>query len=242
MINNKSVLGIIPARGKSKGLSRKNIVSLGRKPLIAWIIKAALKSKFIDKVIVSTDDKKIADVAKNYRAEVPFIRPSKLATDNSKTFPVIKHAINFLKSKKQNFDYVVLLEPTSPLTTNKDIDEALERLVRQRKIADAIVSVSRIEHYHPSFNVRVNRKGLISPYRGTKFQDFRRQEIEDLYFFDGSLYISALNALLKKKGFLHSRTLSYKVPKWKALEIDDFVDLLYAEKTIASLKKIKRKN
>ena len=139
MINNKSVLGIIPARGKSKGLSRKNIVSLGRKPLIAWIIKAALKSKFIDKVIVSTDDKKIADVAKNYRAEVPFIRPSKLATDNSKTFPVIKHAINFLKSKKQNFDYVVLLEPTSPLTTNKDIDEALERLVRQRKIADAIV-------------------------------------------------------------------------------------------------------
>ena len=90
--------------------------------------------------------------------------------------------------------------------------------------------------------VSVNRKGLISPYRGTKFQGFRRQEIEDLYFFDGSLYISALNTLLKKKGFLHNRTLSYKVPKWKALEIDDFVDLLYAEKTIASLKKIKRKN
>ena len=240
MINNKSVLAIIPARGNSKGLPRKNVISLAGKPLIAWIIIAATKSKFIDKIIVSTDSKKIAKVARAYRAEVPFIRPSKFATDKSKTFPVIKHAINFLKLKNKNFDYVVLLEPTSPLTTNQDIDIALKTLVKKRKIADSIVGVSKLEHCHPSFNVRINNKGLISPCEGNKFRGLRRQEIKKLYFFEGSLYISALSVLLKKKSFLHNRTLSYKVPKWKALEIDDFVDFLYAEKTILNLKKLKK--
>ena len=229
MINGKSILCVIPAREGSKGLPGKNTKELCGKPLVSWPIEAAKKSTLIDKIVVSTDSKIISKIAQCYGASVPFIRPDKLAQDTSTTFAVIEHAISFFKKQKQKFDYIICLEPTSPLTTDRDIDEALNMLEENRNIADSIVGVSKVENAHPVFDARINKQGLISPYQGNKFKFYRRQDIEELYYFDGSLYISDTNVFLEEKSFYHNKTLAYKVPKWKAIEIDDIADFIYAE-------------
>ena len=199
MINGKSVLAIIPARGGSKGLPGKNILPLAGKPLIAWSIEAAFGSKILDKCIVSTDNNEIAKVAKKYGCEVPFIRPERLATDESTTMDVLEHSIRFFNEQSIEFDYIVLLEPTSPLRDSNDIDTAIKLLNENRKQADSIVGVSKVESTHPVFDVRINNDGLIYPYVGGAFKMFRRQDIEELYFFEGSVYVSDIQILLKEK-------------------------------------------
>ena len=240
MINGKSTLAIIPARGGSKGLPDKNILSLADKPLIVWSIEAARKSKYIDKCIVSTDDDKISDIVKNFDGEIPFKRPAHLATDESRTFDVLEHGINFFKNQSVEFDYLVLLEPTSPLRDSNDIDEAIMTLHEKRNIADSIVGVSKVEATHPAFDLSINKAGLIRPYMGESFKMLRRQEIEELYFFEGSVYVSDIQVLLKEKGFYHDRTLPFVVPRWKSLEIDEIIDLLTAETVIKNLSLIKK--
>ena len=232
MIEGNKVLALIPARGGSKGLPGKNIKDLCGMPLLAWPIRAAKESNYIDQVIVSTENKNYADIARSYGASVPFIRPAKLAKDDSTTYLVVEHALNYLKSQNEMYDYMVLLEPTSPLTTSKDIDEALKLLISKRNLADSVVGVSKVEATHPVFDVRINDKGLIEPYATENFSTFRRQEIEDLYHFEGSLYISDTKILLKEKTFYHERTLPYIVPRWKSLEIDEMVDMITAEALI----------
>ena len=124
----------------------------------------------------------------------------------------------------------MLLEPTSPLTESTDIDRALETLDSKRDIADSIVGVCRVEAAHPLFDVRVNAVGLIEPYvPGAFARPIRRQELDSLYFFEGSLYISKVPVLLNKRGFLHERTLPYIVPRWKSIEIDEIVDFICVE-------------
>ena len=240
MINGKSVLAIIPARGGSKGLPRKNILSLSDKPLIVWSIEAARESKYIDKCIVSTDDDKIANIVKEFGGDVPFKRPAHLAMDESTTFAVLEHGINFFKNQSVEFDYLVLLEPTSPLRDSNDIDEAIMILHEKRNIADSIVGVSKVEAMHPAFDVSINKAGLIQPYIGESFKVLRRQEIEELYFFEGSVYVSDIQVLLKEKGFYHDRTLPFVVPRWKSLEIDEIIDLLTAETVLKNLSLIKK--
>ena len=234
MINGKSVLALIPARGGSKGLSGKNILPLAGKPLISWSIETAHGSKYIDKCIVSTDDKDIADVAKSYKCEIPFMRPKELSLDEAPSFPVMAHAVEFFKKNNLHFDYFILLEPTSPLRDTKDIDCALEKLNSNKDIADSIVGVSKVESTHPVFDVRINNAGLIEPYVGKKFKSFRRQDIEPLYFKEGSIYVSDTKVLLNKKNFYHDRTLPYIVPRWKSLEIDEMVDLIIAESLMSN--------
>ena len=136
MINGKSVLAVIPARGGSKGLPRKNISKLADKPLIAWTIESANGSKYIDRSIVSTDDQEIADTALKYNGMVPFLRPSKLATDDAKTNDVLFHIIEVIEEK---YDILILLQPTSPLRNSADIDKALELM--EQKEADSLVSM-----------------------------------------------------------------------------------------------------
>lgn len=230
MINGKSVLAIIPARGGSKGLPRKNILLLAGLPLLGWPVKASRGSKYIDRIIVSTEDKEIAKIAQKQGAEVPFLRPSELAQDTSTTFSVLEHAIEYLKKEGCIYEYCLLLEPTSPLTESADIDRALEKLDSSRNIADSIVGVSRVEAAHPTFDVRINKKGLIEPYLPNGFSKIgRRQEMDDLYFFEGSLYISKTAVLLEKRSFYHERTLPYIVPRWKSIEVDEIVDLICIE-------------
>jgi len=239
MINGKSVLAIIPARGGSKGLPGKNVVDLCGRPLMGWPIKAAKNSKYVDRVIVSTDNEEIAQIARKQGAEVPFLRPPELALDISTTISVLNHAIAFTKREGLNYGYCLLLEPTSPLTESSDIDKALEKLDSNRDIASSIVGVSKIESTHPLFDVLINKKGLIKPYLGDDFSKVgRRQELSDLYFLEGSLYIADTIVLLEKKSFYHDRTLPYIVPKWKSIEVDEILDLIFVEAIMKNIGKI----
>jgi CMP-N,N'-diacetyllegionaminic acid synthase len=242
LIGNKKVLALIPARGGSKGLPGKNSKSLGGKPLLGWPIQAARESRHVDRVIVSTDDPGIAEKARELGGEIPFLRPSPLASDTATTFSVIEHAIKFLEERERTtFDYIVLLEPTSPLTEAEDVDKAIEILESKRVIADSIVSVSRLVNAHPDFTVSITNIGVIAPYGLNGFASMnRRQDLSRLYVFEGTIYISDTQVLLTKRSFYHDRTLPYVVPKWKSFEIDDFVDFLCVETIMNNREVLKR--
>ncbi len=229
MHQNKKILAVIPARGGSKGLPGKNIKPLCGKPLIAWSIEAGLNSEYIDEVMVTTDSENIVDVAKGYGAHVPFIRPEYLATDTATTFDVVKHAIEFYQTElNQYFDYVVLLEPTSPLRRSTDIDQAFELMVSQEH--KALVGVCQAEAIHPDFMVEKNAgTGCLVPYTDNAFKVLRRQDVKPLYFFEGSVYISEIDLFLKRRGFYHNQTMGYEVEKWQSLEIDDMDDFVMVE-------------
>lgn len=231
MINNKKILAIIPARSGSKGLPGKNIKEICGKPLIKWSIDVALDSKLIDRVIVSTDDQAIALMAQSFGAEAPFLRPINLAQDKSSSFEVVQHALNFLKEQEgDDYDYVVLLEPTSPMRTVQDVDCSII-LLEKNSWATAIVGVSKVESQHPLFLVRVGANGKLSPYKKTndQHQYVRRQDINDIYFYEGTVYISNVESLLEQKTFYQAETIGYCVPKWKSFEIDDYEDFIIVE-------------
>ena len=223
------IITIIPARGGSKGLPRKNIRLLAGKPLIAWTIEQAKNSKYIDNIVVSTEDEEIAENSKKYGAEVPFLRPKELARDDTPTIDVIMHAINWFEERGEYFDIVVLLEPTSPLRDIEDIDKCVEILIGNPK-AKAIISVAQLESSHPEFNVVINEEGFIRKTDGTtNFKVLRRQDLEDIYFFEGSIYISEVGVLKQKRTFYHESTLAYVVPKYKSLEVDELCDFICIE-------------
>ena len=235
MYKGKYILGLIPARGGSKGLPRKNIKPLLDKPLIAWTIEQALASKYLDRVVVSTDDEEIAEVSKKYGAEVPFIRPKELARDDSTTSDVILHALNWFEKKGVKFDYLALLEPTSPLRKKDDIDKCIGLLINN-EAAKSIVSVSKLESANPEFNVVVDKgSGFIKKVDGTtEFKVLRRQDLPDIYFFDGTIYISEINTFKIKRTFYHKFAMAYIIPRWKSLEIDELSDIICAEALLKS--------
>lgn len=229
MINGRNVIAIIPARSGSKGLPGKNTKDLCGKPLIAWTIDSALKSEHIDTIVVSTDSKDIMKVGIDFGAEVPFLRPEELATDDSPTFDVLKHALDYYKTHfGYDFFYTVLLEPTSPLRNAEDIDRAMLQLT-QNGHATSIVGISRTETQNPSFLVRITESGVISRFDGLEIVTTRRQDIDDIYFLEGSVYISETDALLKNRSFYHNQTIGCIFPKWKSLEIDDADDFIMVE-------------
>jgi CMP-N,N'-diacetyllegionaminic acid synthase len=233
MIEGKRVLALVPARGGSKGLPGKNLRALAGQPLVAWPVKAALASVMVDKVIISTDDPAIAAAAQAAGATVPFMRPPALASDTASSMDVVRHAIDSLRASGESFDYVVMLEPTSPLTEGSDVDAALQRLHTSRSVADAIVGICKVEATHPEYDVRKSTQGVITPYAVPDFKSLRRrQEIEELYFLEGSLYISAVPEFLSKGSFYHERTMGYEVPREKSLEVDELVDFICIEAII----------
>lgn len=228
MINQKKILAIIPARGGSKGLPGKNIRPLQGVPLVAWPIKAALNSRYIDRVIVSTDDANIAKIAEEYGADVPFLRPAHLAIDTSPSSDAVIHALDFCTESDGAYDYIVLLEPTSPLTESTDIDHALEMLIERDGLA--IVGASQVGPSHPVYCATIGPDQFLKPFNRDSFEKpIRRQDVEDLYFFEGSLYISDVKKYRETKTFYHERTLPYVVPAWKSLEIDNLLDFLMVE-------------
>ena len=235
MISGRKILAIVPARGGSKGLPGKNVRSLCGRPLIQWSIDTALACKEIDAVVVSTDDEQIAWVAAAAGAEVPFLRPPALADDTASSTNVVIHALDFLESKGRVFDIVLLLEPTSPLREVADIQVALQRMVDTK--AAAIVSVCRAESTHPAFMFRSNEESRLEPFLSTSPTGLRRQEIEPLFYLDGTLYASTVEALRQQRSFYHEDTLAYEVAKWKALEIDDIEDFQMVE-AIAKYKEL----
>ena len=230
MYNNKKILAIIPARGGSKGLPSKNIKPLCGKPLIGWSIEQAQASEYIDEIFVSTDSREIATVAERFGIKVPFLRPSELATDTSPSSAFVLHTIDYYRNKGQEFDYILLLEPTSPLRDVDDINIAIEQLLNHNT-AKSIVGVSKVEATHPAFLVNISKEGLLKPYL-EEMKVLRRQELNDLYFFEGSLYLSEIDYFMKTESFYHNLTLPYVVPKYKSYEVDDIVDFYIIEKLL----------
>ncbi len=223
-------LYLIPARGGSKGLPGKNIRPLLGKPLIAWTIEIALKAaeRSPGRVVVSTDDEAIAQVAKSCGAEVPFMRPAELASDAALSMDVVLHALNWFADHGEQFDLVCMLEATSPQRDVNDVIGAIDMLLATQQ-AESIVGVCRSESGHPVFLAHKRQDHLISPYQGDTFQFLRRQEIDDVYFFEGSMYIARTSTLAQRKSFYHDRTLGYEMPKWKSFEVDDLTDFLVIE-------------
>ncbi len=220
-------LAVVPARGGSKGVPRKNLRMLDGRPLIAYPIEAGLKSRRVNRVVVSTDDTEIADVARSLGADVPFARPARLALDDSPTLPVIQHVIAQLREAEGYVrESVVILQPTAPLTTARHVDEALDLLSASG--ADAVVSVAPIPaHCHPEWVFRLDGDRL-SRYAKDRPLPPRRQDLESLYFRNGAIYAARASVVLA--GSLYgSDTRAYVMDPMESANVDAPIDLLWAE-------------
>ena len=228
MINGKRIIAIIPARGGSKGLPGKNIKELCGKPLIAWSIGAGLASQYIDELIVTTDSEEVACIARDFGATVPFIRPAELASDTATSFDTVKHAIDFYQNElNKKFDYIVLLEPTSPLRENGDIDEMIEKIISVEDQFDAIVSLGEA-HLHPS-NMKKTDGSKIEPFCKEMVMATRRQDNAIAYFPYGVAYIVKTKTLFEEKSFYPCRTTYKIIKRYQCYEMDDIYDFLTIE-------------
>lgn len=226
MYNGSSIMGIIPARGGSKGLPRKNIRSLLGKPLIAWTIEQALSSKYIDRVIVSTEDKEIAETSKKYGAEVPFMRSKELSSDDAKVIDVVTHVINKLEMSNNFYDVIILLQPTSPLRTSKDIDNSVELLFLQN--AQAIISVCDVEH-HPYWTNILPSGGCMKDFLKPEIINKNRQDLPIFYRLNGAIYLAYSDYLKAHRNFFGEKTYAYIMPKERSIDIDYEIDFKLAE-------------
>lgn len=238
MIDDKNVLAVVTARGGSKGLPGKNKKLLLGKPLVCYPLSIAQNSKYVDKIFLTTDDKEIQEIGKNMGVYCPELRPKHLSNDKATSFSVLEYVINSEKKLGNSYEYLILLEPTSPLTQASDIDLAIESLNEQKSTADSIVGISLNESSHPNFVVKLDEDNFIQTFN-TQYTVQRRQDLEPAYFFDGSLYISKVDSLLKTKSFYHTKTLGYKTKKWQSFEIDDIVDFICVEAIMKNLEKIR---
>ena len=223
MYKNKRVLAFIPARGGSKGIPHKNIIDLNGYPLISYSITEALKSKYIDKVLVSTDDEKIASVAKEYGADVPFLRPERLASDKAKTIDAVLHAIDFLHQNGEKFDTFVLLQPTQPLRTVEDIDSAIEKYMDNN--CTPLVSVCLVDD-HPLL-IRTIKEGRLESLLNQS-STCRRQDMPQYYKVNGCIYINEIDQIDENTSF-NDNKLPFIMPKERSADIDDYSDLKMAE-------------
>ena len=222
MYKEKTFLAIIPARGGSKRLPRKNILDLNGKPLIAHSIEAALKSKYIDKVIVTSDDDEILEISKQFGAET-VKRPDELASDTASSFDAIKHTIE----NTENYDYIVLLQPTSPLRNETYIDEAIELL--ETKEADAVVSVCEMDH-SPLWSNALPNNGSMNNFLRDEVKGKRSQDLEPYYRLNGAIYICETVRLLEEKSFFFKDNIfSYKMDRKSSIDIDEEMDFEIAK-------------
>ena len=223
MISGKSVLAIIPARGGSKELPQKNILPLAGKPLIVWSIEAANKSKYIDRCIVSTDDEEIAQLAKKYGCEVPFMRPAELATDDANVNDVFLHVLDLLR---EQYDILVVLQPTSPLRESEDIDHALEMIEHEN--VSAVVSVCKSNKPLP-WHFTIEKDGVLKSVFPRKKLSVNRQELSPTYLPNGALFIAYTDFFRSKTTFYTESTFAYIMPPERSVDIDTRNDFLLAE-------------
>ena len=222
MYKDKTFLAIIPARGGSKRLPRKNILDLNGKPLIVYSIEAGLNSKYIDKVIVSSDDNEILNISKKFKANV-IKRPDYLASDTATSFEAIKHTIENV----EKYEYVVLLQPTSPLRDAKHIDEAIELL--EEKNADAVVSVCTMDH-SPLWSNTLDKNLSMNNFLRDEVLNKRSQDLETYYRLNGAIYICKTDKLLEEKSFfLKDKIFAYKMDRKSSIDIDEEIDFRFAE-------------
>lgn len=229
MLGQYHITALIPARGGSKRLPGKNIKLLCGKPLIAWTIETAKASTYIDSVIVSTDDIEIKEISEKFGAEVPFIRPDYLSHDTASSFDVIKHAIEFLNIDKPKH-LIVLLQPTSPLRTVAELNQALEFFLK--KTADGVVSISETEH-SPMWSNTLPENLSMSDFIRPEVQGKRSQDLPKFFRLNGSIYIYETLALLEKaKIFFDENVYGFETSLDTAVDIDTALDFLVAETII----------
>tara|TARA_Y100000389_G_C17468728_1_gene528252 strand:- start:6632 stop:7348 length:717 start_codon:yes stop_codon:yes gene_type:complete len=237
MFKNKKICCIIPARAGSKQIKNKNLKTIGGKALFLHSIEQAKKSKYIDEIYFNSDSKKMIKLAKFSGARCDFVRPPKLSKNKSMIADVIAHHFDYYEIKKK-YDYFLLLEPTSPLTSSRDIDKSIEIIINNKK-ATSLVSIS--SHTIPNINMEVfKKKKLLSINKNKSVYKTRRQDFTKKYFICGTLYISLINTFLKYKNFIQKNTTYYEVSKIKTFEIDDLIDLKIVETLFKNRKKIEK--
>jgi CMP-N,N'-diacetyllegionaminic acid synthase len=225
MRNGNSILALIPARGGSKGVPGKNIRLLGDKPLIAWTIEQARRCPWIDRVIVSTDDPAIADTAVGWGAEVPFLRPAELATDETKMVEVVSHALDWCGQNDRPYEWILLLQPTSPLRDAGDIEAAAKQL--EDRGADGVVSVCPCEH-SPLWTNTLGPNGEMKDFLRSEAMG-NRQGLPTYYRLNGAIYLARSEYFRRCRGFFGDRTFAYIMPSERSIDIDSPLDFQIAE-------------
>lgn len=226
MMNNLKVLGVITARGGSKGIPRKNIKKLAGKPLIVHTINAVCGSRLLTRAIVSTDDEEIAEISKKYGAEVPFLRPTELAQDKSTSIEVVQHAVSELKKQGEEYDYVMILQPTSPLRTSEDIDESIR--IAEETGADSVMSMVELDDFS-SKKIKKVTNTIIKPYFEEEGKESsRRQDLEKAYRRNCAVYLTKTE-LIKKGDLFGQDSRAYIMPGERSVDINKPVDFEMAE-------------
>jgi N-acylneuraminate cytidylyltransferase/CMP-N,N'-diacetyllegionaminic acid synthase len=225
----KKILGIIPARAGSKGIPGKNIKPLAGKPLIIHTIKAALASGVFDFLLVSTDGEDIAEASLSAGAEVPFLRPAELATDSAKSSDVLRHAMAWCESRGKKFDWVAILQPTSPLRSSEDIINSCKLMIERQ--AKAVVSVCETAHHSWLINTLPDDHCLEHFIRPEANQI--RQQLPVFYLLNGAIYLIQWDYFLKNDSFYGPQTYAYIMPKERSVDIDTPLDFALAEVLLA---------
>src|SRR5262249_45706679 len=223
------VLGLIPARGGSKGMPRKNIRLMRGKPLLQYTAEAALSARLIDRVILSTDDEEIAEVGRSCGLEVPFLRPPQLAEDSTPTLPVIQHALRWMEANVERFDAVCLLQPTNPLRRAEHIDACIELL--ERTNADAVVTVLPVPaEYNPHWVYFEEQNGLLRLSTGEVNPIPRRQELPPAFHREGSVYATRRDVLINENSLYGRRVIGHLMDPQQSANIDNQDDWERAER------------
>lgn len=235
MYKNKKILAVITARGGSKGVPKKNVKKLAGEPLIAYTIKSARNSMLLDYFLVSTDNLEIAKVSKRYKAPVPFMRPAELATDKAKSIPVVIHALDWLKqNKKQNYDYVMILQPTSPFRTSKDIDECIKKAVDTN--ADSVMSMMKLS----DFSIPKLKKldgDIILPFAEDEGKmSASKHELPNVYKRNCAIYLIKVSCIYNSDLF-GKTSRAYIMPLERSVDINNMMDFIVADVMMKEVKK-----
>jgi N-acylneuraminate cytidylyltransferase len=223
MIQGRSILAIIPARGGSKGVPRKNLREIAGKPLIAWAIEAGKKSQYIDRLILSSDDSEIISMARSWSCEVPFVRPAELARDETPGIDPVLHA---LRALPERYDYIVLLQPTSPLRLAADIDGCVETCLCHH--APACVTVTEVDQ-SPFWMFRLDASRHLVPFIDQQSLPARRQDLPKVYILNGAVYVARTAWLQQQRTFLTPETVAHIMPRERSLDVDTGLDLKICE-------------
>jgi N-acylneuraminate cytidylyltransferase len=230
MKNNQAILALIPARGGSERVINKNIKLLCGKPLVAYSIQAALKSEFVNRVVVSTDNEKIASVAGEYGAEVPFLRPDEISDKNSTEFQFLQHALEWLKKNEQyQPDLIVLLYPTSPFRTTESIDKAIKTISRYPD-ADSLRSIKKCSE-HP-YKMWTRQHDYIHPFvhsDNNEMHTFPYQKLPEVYIQNASIYIIRPNTILEKKSPIGDQVIPFVMNEYESIDINNPIDFEFAQ-------------
>lgn len=225
-------IAVITARGGSKGIPGKNLKPMCGRPMIAWTIEAAQRAEGLSRILISTDDAEIARVCADLGAEVPFLRPARLATDTASHLEVFDHLMDWLEETQSVPEHLVLLQPTSPLRTAQDISGGLE--VARSRGADAVIGVSEIGVHtaHPWLAKKIDTNGVLTPFMEAPTKDLRRQNLPHAYAINGALYINRFASIRRDRSFVPPGAIAYPMPLERSVDVDTPLDFFIAEQLL----------